>query len=85
MRTDTGQVFRLEDYKPSDYLIRETHLTFRLDSHETHVVAVLSIERQAGVDRDAPLHLDGDGLVLETLLVNGKAVADHAIKAKLGG
>ena len=30
MRTDTGQVFRLEDYRPSDYLIPETGLTFRL-------------------------------------------------------
>ncbi len=28
MSTDTGQVVRLEDYRPSDYLIPETKLTF---------------------------------------------------------
>ena len=28
MRTDTGQVFHLEDYKPTDFLIPETHLDF---------------------------------------------------------
>lgn len=31
MRTDTGHVFRLEDYRPSDYLIRKTELDFQLD------------------------------------------------------
>ena len=35
MRTDTGQVFRLEDYRPSPYLIPETDLTFRLSPEAT--------------------------------------------------
>ena len=39
MRTDTGQVFRLEDYRPSDYLIPRTSLTFRLDPDATVVIS----------------------------------------------
>ena len=30
MRTDTGHVFRLEDYRPSDYLIRKPSWIFSL-------------------------------------------------------
>ena len=30
MRKDTGQVFRIEDYRPSDYLIPRTSLAFAL-------------------------------------------------------
>ena len=49
MRTDTGQVFRLEDYRPSDYLIPRTDLTFRLSPDETtRRRRELTIERRAG-------------------------------------
>ena len=71
MRTDTGQVFRLEDYRPSDYLIPETHLSFSLAPEATIVVAELTIARQPGAKR-APLVLDGDGLVLKRLLIDGE-------------
>ena len=40
--TDTGQVFKLEDYRPNDYLIPETSLTFRLSPESTRVTAVLT-------------------------------------------
>ena len=49
MRTDTGQVFRLEDYRPNDYLIPQTNLTFRLSPEATRVTAVLTVERREGV------------------------------------
>ena len=57
MRTDTGQVFRLEDYRPSDYLIPRTSLTFRLDPDATLVIAELTVVRQHGVSKKAPLIL----------------------------
>jgi len=75
MRTDSGQVFRLEDYRPSDYLIPQTELLFRLDPHETVVTAKLTLKRRDGAPTDAPLLLDGDGLVLESLLLDGIAIA----------
>ena len=71
MRTDTGQVFRLEDYRPSDYLIPETRLSFNLAPEATTVVAELTIARQPGAKR-TPLVLDGDGLALSRLLIDGR-------------
>ncbi|WP_027164858.1 aminopeptidase N [Mesorhizobium sp. WSM3224] len=76
MRTDTGHVFKLEDYRPSDYLIPRVSLDFRLSPDATLVTALLTIERREGVAASAPLMLDGDGL---TLL--GVAVDGHALQA----
>lgn len=71
MVTDTGQVFRLEDYRPTDYLIPQTNLTFRLDPERTRVVSELTVERREGVAVDTPLMLDGDGLELVSLEIDG--------------
>ena len=72
MVKDTGQVFRLEDYRPSDYLIPETSLTFMLSPDRTRVVAELTIQRREGAPLLSPLALDGDGLELVSLEINGK-------------
>ncbi|HWK65476.1 MAG TPA: aminopeptidase N [Rhizobiaceae bacterium] len=81
MRTDTGQIFRLEDYRPSDYLIPTTSLDFRLSPDRTRVIAELAIERRQGVTGDAPLVLDGDGLVLKRLEIDGRPAAANAYEA----
>ncbi|MCV3240046.1 aminopeptidase N [Mesorhizobium sp. ZC-5] len=81
MRSDTGQVFRLEDYRPSDYLIPRTHLAFRLSPENTLVTAELTIERRDGVARNAPLVLDGDELMLKSVRIDGKALDNSAYKA----
>ena len=75
MRTDTGQVFKLEDYRPNDYLIPETNLTFRLSPDATRVTAALTIERRDGVAASAPLLLDGDGLTLIRVSIDGHELA----------
>ncbi len=72
MRTDTGQVFKLEDYRPNDYLIPETKLIFRLSPQATRVTAVLTVERRDGVSASAPLVLDGDGLRLLRVEIDGR-------------
>jgi aminopeptidase N len=72
MVADSGQVFRLEDYRASDYLIPETSLTFRLSPDRTRVVAELTISRRPGAPLDAPLALDGDGLELLSLAIDGR-------------
>ncbi len=79
MRTDTGQVFKLEDYRPNDFSIPQTGLTFRLSPDATRVIAVLDIERREGVAASAPLVLDGDGLVLKRIAIDGRelALADY--------
>ena len=85
MRTDTGQVFRLEDYRPSPYLIPETDLTFRLSPEATVVVAKLTVERRDDTPLDAPLALDGDGLTLKRLEIDGVAADPAAFAATPDG
>ncbi len=36
MRTETGQTFRLEDYRPTPYAIPETKLDFSLEPEKNH-------------------------------------------------
>jgi aminopeptidase N len=75
MRTDTGHIFKLEDYRPSDYLIPVTGLDFRLSPDATRVTALLTIERREGVAASAPLVLDGDGLTLLGVAIDGQALS----------
>jgi aminopeptidase N len=81
MRTDTGQVFRLEDYRPSDYLIPAANLTFRLSPENTMVVAELTVRRRQGAAPNAPLILDGDGLTLHSTQIDGSAPAEGDVQA----
>jgi aminopeptidase N len=72
MRTDTGQVFRLEDYRPSDYLIPRTELNFSLSREATRIIATLTVEPRQGVAAGTPLVLDGDELRLAGVSIDGK-------------
>ncbi|QKV18607.1 aminopeptidase N [Oricola thermophila] len=81
MRTETGTVIRLEDYRPSDYLIDTTDLAFTLEPEATTVRAKLSVRRRAGVAPDTPLVLDGDELTLAGLKVNGETPAENGYTA----
>ncbi len=81
MRTESGQIFRLEDYKPSAYLIPGIALDFALDADETLVTARLRVERAENAPDDAPLELDGDALTLEALRINGADVPVSSYEA----
>ncbi|MBS3650776.1 aminopeptidase N [Pseudaminobacter sp. 19-2017] len=81
MRTDTGRVFRLEDYRPSDYLIPRTDLSFVLSPDSTIVTARLLIRRREGVAPGTPLNLDGDGLTLRLVEVDGKLLEETEFSA----
>jgi aminopeptidase N len=58
MRTDTGEIIHLEDYRPTDFVLERVDLTFELDPTETKVEARLIFHRREGVSADAPLVLD---------------------------
>ncbi|TCD14144.1 aminopeptidase N [Oricola cellulosilytica] len=77
MRTETGPVIRLEDYRPSDYLIDTTGLHFTLHPTASKVRAVLAVRRREGVASGAPLVLSGDDLALDALRVDGEAWPDE--------
>jgi aminopeptidase N len=81
MRTDTGQVFKLEDYRPSDYLIPETRLAFRLSPDQTSVVARMTVKRRDPAAPAVALVLDGDGpMALTRVEIDGKALDGDAYR-----
>jgi aminopeptidase N len=70
MRTDTGQIVYLADYRPTDFVLERVDLTFELDPTETKVEARLIFHRRDGVDPAVPLVLDGDELNMSGLLLD---------------
>jgi aminopeptidase N len=74
MRTETGQTVRLQDYAPPDWLVETIDLDFSLHPSATKVRAVLRLMPNAQ-RAAAPLVLDGDGLKLTSLKLDGVEVA----------
>ncbi|WP_446699275.1 M1 family aminopeptidase [Agrobacterium cavarae] len=70
MRTDTGQIVQLADYRPTDFVLERVDLTFELDPQNTKVEARLIFHRREGADKASPLILDGDELTLSSLLLD---------------
>ncbi|HWJ37546.1 MAG TPA: aminopeptidase N [Sphingomicrobium sp.] len=61
---------RREDYRPPDWLVSEIRLEFDLGLETTRVSATLEVERNG--DHERPLRLDGDGLELVSVSVDGE-------------
>ncbi len=78
---NNNQVFRLEDYRPCPYTIAHTALAFRLDPDATRVVATLDVERREDTAAGTPLELDGDGLTLVSVAIDGIALDAEVYEA----
>jgi aminopeptidase N len=74
MRTDTAQPIRLKDYLPPAWLVETVHLDVSLHPTETTVRAKLAF-RPNPESASAPLVLDGDGLSLTSLKLDGAPLA----------
>jgi len=74
MRTETAAPILLKDYRPPDYLVETVHLDFSLQPNATRVRATLSLKPNPQATAPAPLTLDGDGLKLTGLKLNGNAL-----------
>ena len=74
-------VVRREDYRPAAWLVPEVALEFDLDPARTRVRARLEVVRNG--DHHEPLRLDGEGLKLVSLTVDGKATAHKRDKGGL--
>jgi aminopeptidase N len=72
MRTDDAPLIRLEDYRPSDWLIDTVDLDVGLHPQKTRVRALLALRPNPEGQSGAPLKLDGDELVLKALAIDGK-------------
>lgn len=70
----TPPVTRREDYRPPEWLVPDITLDFQLDPARTLVRTRLTIARQG--QHDAPLHLDGEGLNLLEIWVNGEQLKE---------
>jgi len=70
MRTDIAQTIRLKDYLPPAWLVETVHLDISLHPSETKVRAKLAFKPNPQ-SASAPLVLDGDGLSLMSLKLDG--------------
>jgi aminopeptidase N len=73
MRTDTAQPIRLKDYRPPNWLVETVSLDFSLHPTQTKVRATLALKPNPEAAA-AALVLDGDGLTLTALKLDGTAL-----------
>ncbi|PTM38714.1 aminopeptidase N [Bosea sp. 124] len=81
MRAEDTPLIRLEDYRPSDWLIDTVDLDIRLHHNRTRVRSLLSLRPNPAGRPDAPLVLDGDELSLSALRLDGLLLNDGAYTA----
>jgi aminopeptidase N len=74
MREGSPALIRREDYTAPAYRVKTVDLTFDLDPAKTIVASKLAIERNTGRAPE-PLRLDGEGLNLLRVLVDGQSVS----------
>jgi len=61
----------LQDYAPYPFLVHGVELRVELDRQATRVESRLSLERRPGAAPDTPLSLDGHGLGLDAISLDG--------------
>ncbi len=73
MKDAQPRVTRLSEYRPPDFLVDTVELRFELGDTSTLVRSRLALRRNPAVDNlDAGLQLNGQGLVLESLSIDGR-------------
>jgi aminopeptidase N len=82
MRTEQARPIRLEDYRPPDWLVETVELDVSLDPKATRVRARLALKPNPKAMAPAPLVLDGDGLALQSLRLDGEALAPEHYSAE---
>ncbi|WP_127717239.1 aminopeptidase N [Halobacteriovorax sp. HLS] len=71
MKDAAPQTIYLKDYKQSDYLISDIHLTFDLDDTKTQVISVMKVKANYDyLQGSRELFLNGEELVLKKILIN---------------
>jgi aminopeptidase N len=81
MRTEQARPVRLQDYRPPDWLVDNVNLDVALHPSAARVRAVLTLRPNPAAKHPAPLVLDGDGLALKGLSIDGHPLAADAFTA----
>ncbi|MGC8697121.1 MAG: aminopeptidase N, partial [Halothiobacillus sp.] len=79
---EVAQEIKLSDYTVPDFLIDSVDLTFHLEPHETRVRSQMRLRRQGGHDRD--LVLNGEGLILQSVRLNGRTLSGDQYRVTAG-
>ena len=74
MRTEEARPVRLEDYRQPDWVVETVELDVKLDPAATRVRATLALRPNGNGAAPAPLTLDGDGLDLRGLKLDGATI-----------
>jgi aminopeptidase N len=80
MRTEQARPVRLQDYRAPDWLVDEVRLDVSLHPTASRVRSELRLHPNPD-GAPAPLVLDGDGLTLASVLVDGQPLPDAAFAA----
>ncbi|HEY5216580.1 MAG TPA: aminopeptidase N, partial [Pseudolabrys sp.] len=80
MRADIAQPIRLKDYRPPDWLVETVALDVSLHPTQSKVRATLALKPNPQT-ATAPLVLDGDGLSLLSLKIDGTALSPDSYVA----
>jgi aminopeptidase N len=75
MRTEEPRPVRLADYRPPEWLVDTVELDIALDPTATRVRATLMLRPNGTSGAPASLVLDGDGLTLRSVALDGTALA----------
>ena len=70
---------KLADYRPPDYRITDTELSFEIAEGVTQVTSTLQLERAAesGASEPNELRLDGQDLELQSVEIDGRTLSDN--------
>src|SRR4029079_3363851 len=85
MRTEEHRPVRLSEYRPPDWLVETVDLDVKLHPTQTPVRATLKVKPNPAAGAPAPLTLDGDGLTLVSLKIDGAPLAQDAYVASPDG
>src|SRR5471030_2576328 len=85
MRTEEPRPVRLSEYRPPDWLVETVDLDVKLHPTQTPVRATLKLKPNPEAGAPAPLVLDGDGLTLISLKIDGAPVAEDGYIATPDG
>src|SRR2546421_3150646 len=81
MRTEQARPVRLDQYRPPDWLVETVELDVSLHPTATKVRATLKMSPNPKAAAPAPIVLDGDGLRLVSLKLDGSALRPDSYAA----